>query len=193
MARRVVEIPADALVLLVGASGAGKTTFAARHFPAECVLSSDALRAAVSGDPADQRATRPAFARLHRMAGSRLAAGRLTVVDATNVRQGARAALLRIARSAGRPTIALVFDLPDEIALARNATRPGRIVPATAVRRQLADLRASLATPGGLAGEGFAAVIRLADPDPLERTLVRLLPGPPSATLAPTGSRKALR
>ncbi|HEY8987503.1 MAG TPA: AAA family ATPase, partial [Candidatus Limnocylindrales bacterium] len=78
-----VEVGAPWLVVLIGAAGAGKTTVARRLFAPDELLSSDELRAAVSGDAADQRATRPAFAILHRELGNRLAAGRLIVVDAT--------------------------------------------------------------------------------------------------------------
>lgn len=103
----VLEIPDPALVVLVGAAGAGKTTFAARHFAPDEVLSSDALREAISGDADDQRATGPAFAALHRALARRLRDGRLTVVDATNVTAPARRALLGRAARAGIPVVAL--------------------------------------------------------------------------------------
>jgi predicted kinase len=121
---RVIEIPDPALVVLVGAAGAGKTTFAARHFAADEVLSSDGLREAISGDAADQRATGPAFAALHRALTRRLHAGRLTVVDATNVTPTARGALLRRAAAAGVPAFAIVLDMPPALVIARNASRP---------------------------------------------------------------------
>lgn len=157
-----IRLPDPCLVVLVGAAGAGKSTFAARHFAPEEVLSSDAFRALVAGDPTDQRATAPAFAALHRALRRRLAAGRLTVVDATSVTGAARASLRRAARAAGVPAIAIVLDPPSAVVLARNGDRTGGFaVPAPAVLAQLADLRASLA-PGRLEAEGFAAVHRLA-------------------------------
>src|SRR5919197_5801069 len=110
VASGVVRIPDPSLVVLVGAAGSGKTTFAARWFAPEEVLSSDALREVVSGDAADQRATRSAFGILHRALTRRLAAGRLTVIDATNVQAYARRALLRRSALAGVPAVALVFD-----------------------------------------------------------------------------------
>ena len=162
----VVEIPDPALVVLVGAAGAGKTTFAARHFAPDEVLSSDALREAIAGDADNQRASGPAFGALHRALTRRLRDGRLTVVDATNVTAPARRALLGRAARAGIPAIAVVLDLPTPVVVARNAARPGRTVPGDVVRRQLADLRASLRS--GLDSEGFAVVVRLGRPADLD-------------------------
>jgi protein phosphatase len=174
-AAAVIRVPDPCLVVLVGAAGAGKSTFATRWFAAGEILSSDAFRERIAGDPADQQATGPAFAALHRALRRRLAAGRLTVVDATSVQPGARAALLRDARAAGIPAVAIAIDLPRAIVLARNAGRAGgRVVPEAAVRAQLADLRATLAG-GRLVREGFAAVWRLADPADVDRVVVERL------------------
>jgi predicted kinase len=140
--RPPIRIPADALVILVGASGSGKSTFAARWFPAEGILSSDRLRAELTGDAADQSANGLTFRILHAQLERRLAAGRLAVVDATNVTAAARRPLLERAARFGRPVALIVLDLAEDACLARNAARPGRIVPAAAVRRQLAALRA---------------------------------------------------
>jgi protein phosphatase len=171
----VIELPDPSLVVLVGAAGAGKSTFAARHFAADEVLSSDAFREVIAGDPADQAATRPAFRALDRALERRLAEGRLTVVDATSVTRGARLGLVRRAAAAGVPAIAIVLDLPASVVHQRNRGRAGRIVPADAVDRQLADLAASL-RPGGIEADGFAAVYSLADLDALDRVVVQRVP-----------------
>ena len=81
-----IDIPELALVVLIGPSAAGKSTFARRHFQPTEVLSSDFCRALVADDENDLSATRDAFAVLHFIAARRLASGRLTVVDATNVK-----------------------------------------------------------------------------------------------------------
>ncbi len=158
-----IQIPDPCLVVLVGAAGAGKSTFAARHFDPGEVLSSDTFREMVSGDAADQRATRPAFAALHRALTTRLSERRLTVVDATSVTASARAALLKASAAAGLPAVAIVLDLPEDVVLARNIGRRGRTVPADAIRRQHLQLSAATAA-GRLEREGFAAVYRLSDP-----------------------------
>ncbi len=165
-----LDVPGDALVLLIGVAGSGKSTLAARHFEPAEILSSDAYREAVSGDPTDQSATDEAFARLHAELDRRLAAGRLTVVDATNVQAWARRSLLAVAARHGRPVVAIVLALPLEVSLARNAGREHRRVPAGAVRRQDRNLRASLRQ---LDGEGYATVAVLSDPGQVEALEIR--------------------
>jgi protein phosphatase len=160
-------LPAPSLVLLIGAAGSGKSTFAARHFDTELVLSSDRYRGHVAGDEGDQRATRTAFALLHREVERRLATGDSSVVDATNVTMFARRALLRRSSRHGIPAVALVFDLDPLLVQTRNATRVGRIVPRTAVEQQLRDLGHSLRR--GLAAEGFAVVRVFRDPADVDR------------------------
>jgi predicted kinase len=158
-----IQLPDPCLVVLVGAAGAGKSTFAARHFAPEEVLSSDTYRGYVGGDPEDQRATRSAFVALHRAAGSRLARGRLAVIDATSVRPAARSALLRLAAAAGVPAIAIVLDLPPDLVLGRNRLRTAGVVPEDVVVRQLDDLRRSI-DGGLLAAEAWLVVARFTDP-----------------------------
>jgi protein phosphatase len=154
---QIIHLPEPCLVILVGAAGAGKSTLAARRFASNEILSSDALREMVAGDQADQRATKVAFAILHRQLDRRLADGRTTVIDATNVTPFARRGLLRRAAAHDVPAVALVIDLDPAIVLARNAARPGRVVPEHAARRQLDELARSL-RGGALEAEGFAAV-----------------------------------
>lgn len=161
----IVSVPADAMVVLIGVSGSGKSTLVSRLFAPSEVLSSDAFRAIVAGDEADQSVSTDAFAMLHAALEARLKRGHLTVVDATNVEEWGRRQLLDIAARWRRPAVALVLDLQLEVCLARNLARPGRRVPPAAVRRQHRDLRASLADLGG---EGFAAVHLVTDPQELD-------------------------
>lgn len=174
----VLEIPDPSLVVLIGAAGAGKTTFAARHFGPDEILSSDRYRALIGGGEDDQRVTRAAFGRLHRDLARRLADGHLTVVDATNVERAARRSLLQRSRAAGLAAIAVVLDLPPTVVLARNAGRAGRVVDDAVVRRHLDRLRATVdglrsgARPAALLAEGFAAVALLRDPIDVDAVVV---------------------
>jgi protein phosphatase len=157
---------------------------AARLFAADEILSSDALRAAISGDAADQRATGPAFALLHREASRRLAAGRLVVVDATNVEGRARRALIRIARAAGVAASAIVIAPPAAVVHARNAGRAGRIVPPDVVDRHLAAVAALGATTAEigdrLRGEGFATIAVVTTGAEIESLGIVRVAGPPA-------------
>jgi protein phosphatase len=163
----VIDLPEPCLVVLVGAAGAGKTTLAERLFAPGQVLSSDAHRALVTGDAADLAATKRAFAILHRRLAKRMAEGLTTVVDATNVTAFARRSLTRRAAAHDVPAVAIVLDLAPTLVLARNATRPGRIVPEQAVRRQLDDLARSV-RKDTFAGDGFAAVHRIRLPEDVD-------------------------
>ena len=84
--RGAIEIPDFALIVLIGASGSGKSTFAARHFKPTEIISSDYCRGLVSDDETDQSATADAFDPGARHRGNRLKRPASTVIDATNVR-----------------------------------------------------------------------------------------------------------
>ncbi len=112
---RSLDIPELSLVVLVGASGAGKSSFASKHFKPTEVLSSDRCRGLVSDDENDMRASDDAFEVLHAIARKRLARGLLTVVDATNVQKEARASLVALAREYHVLPVAVVLDLPERL------------------------------------------------------------------------------
>ncbi|CAL9562598.1 polynucleotide kinase-phosphatase [Streptomyces sp. enrichment culture] len=153
---RVLPVTDLSLVVLVGATGSGKSTFARRHFKPTEVVSSDFCRGLVSDDANDQSASRDAFDVLHYIAAKRLAAGRLTVVDATNVQAEARRRLVRLAREHDVLPMAIVLDVPEEVCAARNAARPERAdMPRHVIRRHRGELRRSLR---GLEREGFRKV-----------------------------------
>ena len=154
-ATHVLEIPELCLVALVGVSGSGKSTFASRHFGQFEVLSSDFCRGLVSNDENDQSATKDAFDVLGYIAGRRLAAGHLTVVDATNVQRDARRHLVELAKAHDVLPVAIVLDLPESLAVERNRGRADRDFGSHVVRRQHDQLRRSLK---GLAREGFRKV-----------------------------------
>jgi predicted kinase len=165
----LLNIPPGALVLLVGASGSGKSTFAQKHFKSTEIVSSDALRAAVSDDEADQSASGDAFQILRLITGKRLGRGRLTVIDATSVLRESRRSLLSLAARDRRPAIAIVLHLPVEICLARLHSRTDRVVAQKVVEKQAADLADSLP---GLPSEGFARVYVLDNTEDIDSAQV---------------------
>ncbi|MEV5785152.1 polynucleotide kinase-phosphatase [Streptomyces sp. NPDC052287] len=153
---RVLPVTDLSLVVLIGASGSGKSTFARRHFKPTEVISSDFCRGLVADDENDQSASGDAFDVLHYIAGKRLAAGRRTVVDATNVQQESRRQLIEIARKHDVLPIAIVLDVPEEVCAGRNASRTDRAdMPRRVIQRHIRELRRSLRS---LEREGFRKV-----------------------------------
>ncbi|GHD67160.1 polynucleotide kinase-phosphatase [Streptomyces mirabilis] len=153
---RTLPVTDLSLVVLIGASGSGKSTFARRHFKPTEVISSDFCRGLVADDENDQSASGDAFDVLHYIAGKRLAAGRRTVVDATNVQQESRRQLIELAKKHDVLPIAIVLDVPEEVCAERNASRTDRAdMPRRVIQRHIRELRRSLRH---LEREGFRKV-----------------------------------
>ncbi|MEM9069803.1 MAG: polynucleotide kinase-phosphatase [Myxococcota bacterium] len=168
-----VTVPKLSLVVLIGPSGAGKSTFAKAHFCKTEVLSSDFFRGLVSDDESDQSATADAFRALHHVAETRLARGKLTVIDATNVQRSARKPLIELARAQHVLPVAIAFDLPRKLCQQRNASRADRAFGPHVIRQQAAQLRKSLR---GLKREGFRRVIVLSSPEEVEAVTIERQP-----------------
>jgi protein phosphatase len=162
-------VPELSLVVLVGASGSGKSTFARTHFLSTEVVSSDACRGLVADDENDQSATKDAFELLHFIAGKRMEGGRLTVVDATSVKREDRAHLVALARRYHFLPVAIVFNLPERLCHDRNRDRPERDFGPHVVRNQTRDLRRSLKR---LSREGFRHVHVLTSPEEVEAAVI---------------------
>jgi predicted kinase len=169
-----IELPPAALVVLIGAAGSGKSAFAARHLPDDAVIASDALRAVIGTDEADQGVNEAVFERVQSAVDERLSAAQLTAVDATNTDWMRRSELIRSARRYGRPVVAIVFDLPLEVCLARNTARARSVRPGV-IRRQVEEVRR-----GGdrLDLEGFSSVWVFRSADQIDRLRVRINGGP---------------
>ena len=131
-----IRIPELALVVMVGTSGSGKSTFARQHFLRTEIISSDYCRGLVADDENDQAATKDAFEVLQFIAAKRLAAGRLTVIDATNTQPEARKPLIELARRFHCLPVALVLDMPERICHERNQSRPDRNFGEHVIRRR---------------------------------------------------------
>ena len=164
-------------MVLVGVSGSGKSTWAARHFAANQIVSSDALRATVGLHGRDQRASKDAFAVLDQIVDVRLRRGLTTVVDSTGLERERRAAWLAMARRRDRPAHLVVLDVPEREARSRNKGR-GDPVPSKIVTAQLRSLAAA---SEALAAEGYDAVHHLTGDEPAAVVPPRFLTAPQSA------------
>ncbi len=168
-----ITIPELSLVVLVGASGSGKSTFAKSRFKPFETLSSDFCRGLVSNEENDQSATNAAFATLNFIASQRLERGLLTVVDATNVQPEARKPLVELARKYHVLPVAIVFDLPERVCQDRNAHRPDRAFGPHVVRNQNSQLRRSLRN---LQKEGFRHVHILRSVEEIDSAIIERQP-----------------
>ncbi len=150
-----ISLPDFCLVVLIGASGSGKSTFAHKHFLSTEIISSDQCRGMVADDENDQTATGPAFDLVKYIAEQRLASRRLTVIDATNVRPEDRKQYVTLAKKYHALPIALVINPGESICHDRNKTRPDRQFGPHVVRNQMRSLKRGIR---GLKREGFRQI-----------------------------------
>src|SRR2546427_5273431 len=165
--------PDLSFVVLIGASGSGKSTFAKKHFLPTEVISSDYCRALVSDDENDLAVTDDAFKILHFIAAKRLAAGRLTVADATNVKSEDRKPLIELARQYHCLPVAIVLNVSERVCQDRNRVRTDRRLGDHVAHRQLQNLRRSLR---GLEREGFRHVLILSSPEEADLIALERVP-----------------
>jgi protein phosphatase len=168
-----ITIPELSLVVLIGASGSGKSSFARKHFKPTEILSSDFCRGLVSDDENAQSATKDAFEVLHFIAAKRLAAGRFTVVDATNVQSEARKPLVELARRFHVLPVAIVLNLPEKICQERNQGRADRDFGVHVIRQQAQQLRRSLRD---LKREGFRHIFNLETAEDIDAAVIERQP-----------------
>lgn len=168
-----IKIPKLSLVILIGPSGSGKSTFARNHFKPTEILSSDVCRGLVSDDENNQACTPDAFEVLHFIASKRLAAGKLTVIDATNVQEEARKPLVALARQFHALPVAIVFDLPERLCQERNKQRTDRNFGPHVIRQQSSQLRRSFR---GLKYEGFRHIFQLTSEEEANNSTVERVP-----------------
>ncbi|MBN2693194.1 AAA family ATPase [bacterium] len=157
-----IKIPELSLVLLVGTSSSGKSSFANRFFKSYEVVSSDYYRAIVSNNENNQKATKDAFELLHYTVAKRLKNALLTVVDATNLFAKDRLALLKIAKRYHFLPVAIVFNIDPKICEERDKKRVDRNVGEYVINAQYKNLRNSLKK---LKYEGFKQIHILKSPE----------------------------
>ncbi len=160
-----LTFPELSLIVLIGASGAGKSTFARKHFKSTEILSSDYFRGLVSDDENDQAATKDAFDVLHYILAKRLAAGKLTVIDATNVQPESRKSLLNLAKQYHCFAVAIAFNLPESVCHERNKQRPNRQFGSHVVRNHTRSLKRSFKS---LKRDCFRCIYKLSSVEEIE-------------------------
>jgi polynucleotide kinase-phosphatase len=163
-----IKVPELSLVVLIGVSGSGKSSFAKKHFKRTEILSSDECRALVSDDENSQSATNDAFDILYYIAGKRLKSGLLTVIDATNVQKESRNGLIELGRTYHCLPVAIVLDLPEKVCAERNQSRPDRNFGGHVIRQQNQQLKKSIR---GLKDEGFRQIYILKSPEEVDAVL----------------------
>lgn len=168
-----IKIPQLSLVVLIGPSGSGKSTFARQHFLPTEVLSSDYCRGLVSDDDNDQTSTPDAFDVLHYIAAKRLARGKLTVVDATNVQPEARRPMMQLARQYHVLPVAIVLNMPEPLCQERNRDRDDRNFGPHVIRQQRSQLRRSLKA---LKREGFRHIFVMDSVEQIEAASIERVP-----------------
>ncbi len=168
-----LTIPEMSLVVLIGSSGSGKSTFAREHFGPFVTLSSDFFRGLVSNDENEQTATNAAFETLRFVASKRLSAGLLTVIDATNVQAEARKGFVQLARDHDVLPVAIVLDVPERVCVDRNESRTDRQFGASVIKRQQDQLRRSMKFLGK---EGFRKVHVLHGVDQIAAAVITMEP-----------------
>lgn len=172
-ADKIIELPDFSLVVLIGSTGSGKSTFAAKHFLPTEVISSDYCRALVSDSETDQGVTGDAFDLVREIAGKRLKNRKLAVIDATNVRSADRKSWIALARQWHALPVAIVFDPGIDVCIERNKTRPERAFGGQVVHRMVSEVRRGL---GGLQREGFRQVWKLTSVESIDTATVARQP-----------------
>jgi predicted kinase len=158
----LIRIPDPALVLLIGPTGSGKSTFAAANFKPAEIVSTDHLRGLLSNDPADQSATAEAFRILNLIVSGRVSRRLMTVVDATSLLAANRKRYRAIAAKHDMPVVVVAFDLEPHTYHFRNQGRYGRVVDHDVVERQIEQMAAAMTA---LRREEYAAIHVVRDGD----------------------------
>ena len=184
-----MRLPDPALVVLIGASGAGKSTWATQRYRAQEIVSSDALRGVVGSGEHDLDASADAFAILEQVVAARIGRRLCTVVDTLGLDPVRRAGWLALARSAGLPAVAVVLETPDAECRRRNATRDVP-VPAPVLAGQLKRMRT---VAEELAGEGWDVVVTDAGVGAREEAAVAQAPVPSPDRRTSAGVRVVLQ
>jgi protein phosphatase len=176
-----IDIPVPSVVVLIGASGTGKSSFARAFFQLAEILSSDRFRALVSDDENNQAATADAFELLYLVARKRLRRKRLCVIDATNIRERDRAGYVALAQEFGCPAVAIILDPGIDVCIERTKARSDRDISQEVIRQQYSELQQSLHS---LNHEGYSQLWYLREAS-IAAITVALQTGSPQSPTSP--------
>lgn len=165
LTNKTIQIPELSLVVLIGATGSGKSSFARKHFKATEIVSSDICRGMVSDDENNQAASADAFALARYITGLRLKNGLVTVIDATNVQEEARKDWIKLAKEYHCLPVAIILNMPEKVCAQRNALRPDRNFGAHVIPQHISQLKRSFKK---LKYEGFRHIIELRTPEEVD-------------------------
>lgn len=165
LTNKTIQIPELSLVVLIGATGSGKSSFARKHFKGTEIVSSDICRGMVSDDENNQAASADAFALARYITGLRLKNGLVTVIDATNVQEEARKDWIKLAKEYHCLPVAIILNMPEKVCAQRNALRPDRNFGAHVIPQHISQLKRSFKK---LKYEGFRHIIELRTPEEVE-------------------------
>ncbi|OCX52019.1 polynucleotide kinase-phosphatase [Mucilaginibacter sp. PPCGB 2223] len=165
LTNKTIQIPELSLVVLIGATGSGKSSFARKHFKPTEIVSSDACRGMVSDDENNQAASADAFALARYITGLRLKNGLVTLIDATNVQEEARKDWIKLAKEYHCLPVAIILNMPEKVCVQRNALRPDRNFGAHVIPQHISQLKRSFKK---LKYEGFRHIIELRSPEEVD-------------------------
>ena len=168
-----IKLPELSLVVLLGAAGSGKTTFARRHFQEEEILSREKFQRMVSGNDRSPKAIQDASETLEYIIQKRLQNKLLTVVDGAHVSEATRKAFRILAKKNHVALVGIWLDLPREIISERNASRGDKAISSGHLSKQLAELAQS---EHRFKTEGFNTVHRLTSVEDLAQTEIKRRP-----------------
>ncbi len=156
-------IPDPAVVVLIGPSGSGKSTWAAGRYRPQEIVSSDRLRAMTGSGEHDLDASADAFSLLEHIVAARTGRRLTTVIDTLGFDAERRRGHLELARRAGLPAVAVLFDT-DPVTCRRHNRERDLPVPAAVLEAQLRRMPLAVTQVGA---EGWDAVLR-PEPGPAE-------------------------
>ena len=166
-----IKVPYPSLVLPIGISGSGKTTFCEAHFKKPEILSSDFFRYMIANDEGDQSVSKDAFEALNFIASKRMKHNKLVVIDATNVQGYARTNMLRLAKEHSYLTVAIVLDVSMKLCKERILERE-RKVPDDVIERQHNQFKDMFSK---IYDEGFEHIYFLKDVQEIDNVSIRLI------------------